>query len=224
MLHYAETVVEQAPATWIVLGSAGIAATLTLAVWGFVGHAITIAHEGGHALSGAVLGRGVESVRLNRDRTGETITRSGSIMSIPITLAGYTGPSAFGLLGAMVLTHGRADVVLWVSIMLLAGMLIVTRNLFGNFTVLITGAVLFLAAYRGSAQTQLLVACTWVWLLLIGGLVHVLQHGSQGGDHASLRQRTFIPRSFWALLFGVVAFAALAEGGMILLRLAESPI
>jgi hypothetical protein len=63
-----------------------------------------------------------------------------------------------------------------------------------------------------------------VWLLLVGGLVHVLQHGARGSDFQALRRATWIvPAAVWAALAAVAAGAALVYGGMLLLGLAALP-
>ena len=91
------------------------------------------------------------------------------------TIVGYYGPPLFGLLGAALLVHGSATGVLWVFLVLLGGLLLLVRNLFGALVVVATGALFYLTVTYGSVQAQLLVACSWVWLLLLSGVVYGLR-------------------------------------------------
>jgi hypothetical protein len=220
----AVTVARTAPAEDVVLGALLLAVLLVSSLWFVVGHAITIAHEGGHALGAILVGSRVTGVRLNRDRTG--LTQSGIttwLASLPFLAVGYVAPSLFGLAGAFVLARGRADVVLWASIALLGLLLTATRNLFGWVSIVVTGLLLYLAAVKASPGLEALAACTWVWLLLVGGLVHIVQHGRRGADHAALRKKTWIPALLWAFLFTFVALAAIVAAVSLLLGGLDAP-
>src|SRR5213595_2294358 len=77
----------------------------------------TVAHEGGHAL---------------------VATDAGEppwLFAIFIGMAGYLGPSTFGLLAVALLIRGLNDAVLWASIGFLLLMLVVVRGPFGWFIV-----------------------------------------------------------------------------------------
>jgi hypothetical protein len=64
----------------------------------------------------------------------------------------------------------------------------------------------------------------WTWLLLIGGLIHVLLHNGKGSDHHELRKLTWLPVWFWSFLFTFVAFASLAVGFAWLTGLSTPPL
>ena len=211
------------PSLAVVLAAGAVAVVLVLLLWSVVGHVVTFAHEGGHALAAVLMGSRVHGVRLNRDRTGLT-EYSAPLFGLPVTAAGYVAPSGFGVAGAALLARGRGEVVLWVSVALLAVLLLATRNWFGRLAVAVTGAALVLTLQRGTPDEHVLVACVWVWLLLVGGLVHVLRHGAKGSDFHALRRATWIvPATVWAALATTAAAVALVYGGMLLLGAAAPP-
>ena len=208
-----------------ILAGAVLAVALTLLLWPVAEHAITFTHEGGHAVGALLMGGGVRHMRLNLDRTGETVSDGlGALTATVVLLAGYLAPPAFGLAGAIVLAHGGAAAVLWVSLALLALELVVVGNWFGRLVVVLAGGLFLVTLLRAPPAVQLVVASTWVWFLLIGGLADVLRTGRRGADHALLRRRTLVPAAFWAFLFLVWAGAALIWGGMILVGATPPPI
>jgi hypothetical protein len=198
-----------------------IALLLVLGLWEIAGHADTIAHEGAHVVGMILFERGVGGVTLDYvgdHHTGATRPpQDASFFSVLATIVGYYGPPLFGLLGAALLVHGSATGVLWVFLLLLGGLLLLVRNLFGALIVLGTGALFYLTVTYGSATSQVLVACTWVWLLLISGVVTAFEHFRGGSDYAILRRHTLIPGFVWAALSVVVAVGALSYGGSWLL-------
>src|SRR3954453_16584472 len=201
----------------------GIALVLVLGLWEIAGHADTIAHEGAHVVGMILFERGVSGVTIDYsgDRhNGATSPPGGStFFSVLATVVGYYGPPLFGLLGAALLVHGSATGVLWVFLVLLGGLLLLVRNLFGALVVVGTGALFYLTVTYGSAQAQLHVACSWVWLLLISGVVTAFEHFRGGGDYGILWRRPWIPGFVWATLTVAVALACLWYGGSWLLGL-----
>src|ERR1700712_2895612 len=87
-----------------------VAFVAAVPLWRFTKHTITVAHEGGHAMFGVLLGQKVKGVR---------VTAGGGVTKLPpkmpwladliITLAGYLGPSALGLGGAFLLLRGQPE-------------------------------------------------------------------------------------------------------------------
>jgi hypothetical protein len=199
----------------------GIALVLVLGLWEIGGHADTMAHEGAHVVGMILFERGVSGVIIDYrgdQHVGSTSAPVGtSFFSVLATIAGYYGPPLFGLLGAALLVHGSATGMLWVFLLLLAGLLLFVRNLFGIVIVVATGALFYLTVTQGSAQAQMLVACSWVWLLLISGVVSAFEHFRHGGDYTILSRHTLIPGFVWATFSVVVALAALWYGGSWLL-------
>ncbi len=181
-------------------------------------HLGVIAHEGAHAMAGRGMGRKVLGVKLNSDATGETITLGpGQGPGLVITaFAGYLGPSLFGLGAASLIALGYTRLVLGVALIFLIVMLFLIRNLFGVISVLANGMLLALFLYYGSAKLQVVAAYGLSWLLLLSGVGHVLMHGSNAADAASLRTITHIPRVVWSTLWLVITLAALVAGARML--------
>jgi hypothetical protein len=207
------------PSVELALAGLGVALFLVLALWEIAGHASTIAHEGAHAAGFVLFGRGVRSVTIDlrgSDHVGET-TSAGGPLSVLAGVLGYWGPALFGLLGAALLMHGPASSTLWVYVALLGLLLVVTRNLFGFCVVLTAGGVLGLTAAYGSPTAQSVVACAWVWLLLLVGVVFAFGHFIHGDDYRALREATLLPRTFWSLLTVIVSLGALYVAGSWLL-------
>lgn len=198
-------------------------------LWRYTSHAITIAHEGGHAMFGSLTGLVVKGIRIDRDGSGQTgyskkVSDFGLIQTLAAALAGYLGPSMFGLAGAWMLVHGVAPrAILLMTLVLMAMMLVMVRNVFGFVAVPLTGALIWVVAMRSSEQVQLVFAHIWVWFLLIGGSRQIpdLYFGWQLGgepDTGALSNKTGLPSAFFVALFWAGSLAALIYGGVLLLR------
>jgi hypothetical protein len=187
---------------------------------------ITIAHEGGHALVGLMTGRRLSGIRLHSDTSGLTVTRgrpTGPGM-VATSMAGYLTPSLLGLLGAVLLTSGRITVMLWAAVLVLLGMLVMIRNVFGVVSVITTMGIVFAVSWYTTAQVQAAFAYFSVWLLLVGGVrpIGELQRLRRRGqlpdsDADQLARLTPFPGLFWVLFFLLANVAALLFGGWMLL-------
>lgn len=194
-------------------------------LWRVARNAITIAHEGGHALVALLTGRKLRGIRLEFDTSGLTLSAgrpTGPGMMFTL-LAGYIAPSLVGLGGAWLLGGNRIMLLLWVVVVLLLLMLINIRNVFGVVSVLVTGAIVFAVSWYGSPQTQAAFAYVGVWFLLIGGVrpVFELQKLRSRGrmpesDADQLAGVTHVPALFWVGVFLAVDLAALVIGGFML--------
>jgi hypothetical protein len=194
-------------------------------LWRVARNAITIAHEGGHALVALLTGRRLRGIRLEFDTSGLTLSAgrpSGPGMMFTL-LAGYVAPSLVGLAGAWILGGNRIMLLLWVAVILLLLMLINIRNAFGVVSVVITGAIVFVVSWYASPQVQAAFAYTGVWFLLIGGVrpVGELQRLRSRGrmpesDADQLGRMTHTPALFWVTLFYLINLAALVVGAFML--------
>jgi Peptidase M50B-like len=194
-------------------------------LWRVARNAITIAHEGGHALVALLTGRKLRGIRLEFDTSGLTLSAgrpTGPGMMLTL-LAGYIAPSLIGLAGAWLLGGNRITLLLWVAVVLLLLMLINIRNFFGAVSVVITGAIVIAVSWYASPQVQAAFAYAGVWFLLIGGVrpVGELQKLRSRGrmpesDADQLGYLTHVPAIFWVGLFGLVNLAALVIGTFML--------
>ncbi|MBF6184589.1 M50 family metallopeptidase [Nocardia farcinica] len=223
----------QSPPPWqLVLVTAVLALVLVAAgpLWRITRNAVTIAHEGGHALVALVTGRRLDSITLHSDTSGLTVSRGkpygpGMILT---ALAGYPAPPLLGLGFAALLAADRITLMLWTSIALLAAVLIKVRNLYGLCTVLALGALVFAVSWFGTDLVQAAFAYLAAWFLLFAGLRPVVEMqrgrrhrwGNPGGvdsDADQLAALTHLPALLWVLIFAAIALAALLYGGGLLL-------
>ena len=194
-------------------------------LWRIARNAITIAHEGGHALVALLTSRKLRGIRLEFDTSGLTLSAgrpTGPGMMFTL-LAGYIAPSLVGLGGAWLLGGNRITLLLWVAVVLLLLMLINIRNVFGAVSVLVTGAIVFAVSWYATPQVQAAFAYVGVWFLLIGGVrpVFELQKLRSRGrmpesDADQLAGVTHVPALFWVGVFLAVDVAALVIGGFML--------
>jgi hypothetical protein len=208
-----------------------VTAVIALAVvafrplWRIARNAITIAHEGGHALVALLTGRKLRGIRLEFDTSGLTLSAgrpTGPGMMFTL-LAGYIAPSLVGLGGAWLLGGNRITLLLWVAVVLLLLMLINIRNVFGAVSVLVTGAIVFAVSWYATPQVQAAFAYVGVWFLLVGGVrpVFELQKLRSRGrmpesDADQLAGVTHVPALFWVGVFLAVDVAALVIGSFML--------
>ncbi len=187
-------------------------------IWRLVRHLGVIAHEGAHAVAGWSTGHKVSGVKLNGNATGETIIPGTTGLSaIIIGVAGYLGPSLFGLGAAVLLAHSQVEAVLVVAGIFLFVILLLVRNFFGAFSALASCALVILVLWTGSLELKTIAAYALSWLLLLSGVRFVLMHGSRASDADGLRKITHIPRIAWATIWLVGTIAALWIGGHILI-------
>jgi len=194
-------------------------------LWRIARNAITIAHEGGHALVALLTGRKLRGIRLEFDTSGLTLSAgrpTGPGMMFTL-LAGYIAPSLVGLGGAWLLGGNRITLLLWLAVVLLLLMLINIRNVFGAVSVLVTGAIVFAVSWYATPQVQAAFAYVGVWFLLIGGVRPVFelqQLRSRGrmpeSDADQLAGVTHVPALFWVGVFLAVDLAALVIGGFMI--------
>ena len=190
--------------------------------WKVARNAVTIAHEGGHAVAALITGRRLSGIRLHADTSGVTVSygKPYGFGMVLTAVAGYIAPSLFGLGGAALLGLGHITALLWVCVGLLALMLLMLRNFYGLISVLITGAVAFVVSWYASAQVQAGFAYLAVWFLLFGGVrpVFELQFQRRSGrapnsDADQLAKLTRTPGAFWVTVFVLVAVGAALLGG-----------
>ena len=204
---------------------AGLLAVAIRPVWRVARNAVTIAHEGGHALMALLTGRRLRGIRLEFDTSGLTLSSgrpTGPGMMLTL-LGGYVAPSLVGVLGAWLLGGNRITLLLWLAVALLLLMLINVRNLFGVISLVVTGAIVFVVSWFASPQIQAIFAYAGVWFLLFGGVrpIFELQGLRRRGrmpqsDADQLAHITHVPALFWVGVFLAVDLAALVVGAFLL--------
>lgn len=211
----------------VVTGVLALVAVGWRPAWRLSRNAVTIAHEGGHALVAIVCGRRLRGIRLHSDTSGLTLSSgrpygAGMVFSLA---AGYLTPSLLGLAGAGLLGLGRITLLLWFSLVLLLAVLVMIRNGYGIVAVLAVAALVFLVSWFASPAAQAAFAYAGVWFLLLGGVrpVGELQRLRARGhapdsDADQLARLTRVPGLLWVGLFGLVNLAVLALGGYLLVK------
>jgi hypothetical protein len=223
---------QQAPPGWEVAACAAVA-LLVIAnrpAWHVARNAITIAHEGGHAVVSLLTGRKLDGIRLHADTSGVTYSRGRrSGPGIAATAAaGYIAPSLLGLAAAWLLAAHHVTAMLWLLLALLVATFLAIRNAYGVLAVLGTAGAVFAVSYLASAAVQGAFGYATAWFLLFGGIrpVAEMQHGRRQAmrrrqpltsDADQLARLTRMPAAVWVGLFWVVSVAALVIGARLLL-------
>ncbi|WP_328850659.1 M50 family metallopeptidase [Micromonospora globbae] len=213
------------PLLVVVTGVVALVVVSTRLPWRIARNAITIAHEGGHALVALLSGRRLRGIRLHSDTSGLTLSagRPTGLGMVLTLLAGYVAPPLIGLAGAWLLGGNRITLLLWVAVLLLLAMLVMVRNAFGVVSLLVTGGVVLAVSWYASPQVQAAFAYTGVWFLLLGGIrpvVELQRLRSRGrmpaSDADQLAGLTPFPAFFWVTVFALVNLAVLAVGATLL--------
>lgn len=215
------------PLLILITAVTALAVVLTRTPWRLARNAVTIAHEGGHALFAVLTGRRLTGIRLHSDTSGLTLsagrpTGPGMVVSL---FAGYVTPSLLGLAGAALLAKGRITLMLWMAIALLLAALVMTRNAYGILAVLATTTAVFAVSWYADPAAQAAFAYAGVWFLLLGGVKPVgeLQRLRRRGrlpysDADQLSRITRVPALVWVGLFAIVTAVALLAGGAMLVE------
>lgn len=229
------TQTQEPPPVGVMLACLAAAAAMVLyaPVWRWTRGLVTIAHEGGHALMAVLMRRRLTGIRLHADTSGLTFSRGrptgfGAAMTL---LAGYIAPAALGLGAAALTGAGRIVALLWITLGLLAVMLVFIRNWYGALALLLVGAGVFAATWYGNAIVQTVAAYLGSWLLLLGSVKPVLELGARrrrrgrgrGGasDADQLAGITPLPAGAWVCCFALVTIAAAVWGTWMLLPVEE---
>lgn len=215
------------PPWWLVIlvGLVALGAVVHGPTWRVARNVVTIAHEGGHALTAVLTGRRLDGIKLHSDTSGVTVSRGkphgpGMVFT---ALAGYITPPLLGLVFAALLNWGRITLMLWASLALLAAMLVMIRNAYGVLSVAATGAVIFGVSWLGSTEVQAAFAYLAALFLLFAGTRPVIElqrmrsrQMAPSSDADQLAHLTGVPGLAWVGLFAFVALMALLAGGKLL--------
>jgi len=208
------------PEVGFVLATGVVALALVVLAWPRVRLGVTVVHEAGHAVAAVLVGRRLSGIRLHSDTSGLTVSRGrarGPGMVLMLA-AGYLAPALLGVLAAYLLGAGRGVGLLWLLVVLLAGLLVWVRNGYGLLVVLVLGGGLFALTWWGSADLQSIAAYLVTWTLLLAAprpLVELLGRAgrrSRTSDPGQLATLTHVPAVVWTLLLLVANCAGLVLG------------
>jgi len=191
---------------------------LAPSIWLVTQHATTIAHEAAHATLASAFGQKIDGITVNRYAEGATAHhgRSGFLGLNAITFIGYLGPSSFGVLAAELISIGHSVAVLWVSLVVLVGVLMSVRRSFALVSVTVALVLVFLIAGFASVTFQVVTAYLVAWFLLVSGIQVIRAHGAGAVDALKLRSTTKIPAGFWSSVWLVCSVIALVFGAILL--------
>lgn len=193
-------------------------------IWRITGVWVTMVHELGHALAGAVRGRTGMRIRVNTDHSGLTTSTGRSDSVAWTSFWGYPAPPLVGALmvcaaaaawttGSDVWTTAAVGIVLAVSVaalLFMRGLIAVGSTLAG-----IAGtASLLLWAPEPVTVLVLLVAGLFEWAGGVRALANLtrlhLRRRARDSDASVLGRLTPLPAVIWLGVFWVIALAPVA--------------
>lgn len=206
------------PELWMILAAWAVAFLLTATpAWRIARNAITVVHEGGHALVAIVWGRRIAGIKLNADTSGVTIS-SGKAWGLGViftTAAGYTAPAILGLFLAWLASEGRIFLALAILALSVVLIFISIRNLWGFIvTVPLTVGLYYLLQLNVTVQTFALVAVAAFLTVASTRPIIELQRARRSGegedsDADQLQKLTLIiPGIVWVIIFMACSLVA----------------
>jgi Peptidase M50B-like len=215
---------QASPSRSVVFGAGIVALVLVVSprLWRRVRYFVTIAHEAAHGLVAVASGRRLRGVRFHADTSGLTLSRgrtSGPGMFATLA-AGYIGPAFLGLGAAYALRTHHSVGLLWSVLVVLLLLLVMVRNWFGLWLVLLAAAGVFAVSWWASVAVQSACAFAGAWFLLLAAPrpVFELQAARRRGtapdsDADTLARLTGVPGLVWVGVFLLIALASLVVGG-----------
>jgi hypothetical protein len=214
----------------VLIGIVALVLVLNRGTWLLLRNVVTIAHEGGHAVVALLSGRKLNGIQLHSDTSGLTVSsgKSSGPGMVFTLLAGYPTVSLIGLADAWLDVADLAHVMLWVTVAVLAAMLLALRNAYGVLSVVVTGAVVFAVSWFATPPVQALCGEFFAWFLLFGGIRPILELGGKrrrgraaDSDADQLARLTGAPAPMWLALWLAVGIGALVVGGRWLLLIPQ---
>jgi hypothetical protein len=210
----------------LVTGACALVAVAVDGVWWWTRRVVTIVHEGGHAVAALLTGRRLTGITLHADASGRTswVGEPSGPGRLVIAAGGPLAPSLAGLAGVALLVAGQVTIMLWASTLILAGMLVTVRNLYGALSLVVSGAAVVMVSVLASGGVQSAFGYTITWFLLLGAVrpagelvFRRRRHHPSRGDAHRLAHHTHVPAVVWLAVFDGIAVGALAAGGWLLL-------
>jgi hypothetical protein len=202
----------------VIMAIVGIGAAWVPGLWNVLWPVSTMAHEGAHAVVGSAMGRKITGMEIKLDGGGTAHEGApGTLFLLPVTFAGYLGPSAFGIGAAELIRHGHIVAVLWIGLLCVIPVLYLARRSFGVILVFAAIVAVLFVLGAGSLQTQVVTAYAVTWFLLASGLRVINIRGADSQDAKDLKDMTGLPRWFWLPFWLAGTVAALLFGATLLL-------
>lgn len=214
--------------TGVALGLAVALAVLgvgTDLVWRQLRYLVTTVHELGHVVVGWFVGRTIQSVHLNHDTSGLTIThgkRSGPGLFL-LYLAGYPAPSVAGFVILWAVIYRHSGWAMCLLLILLLVCLVLVRNWFGGFILLVQIGGLGAIWTWNDPQVLSAVLALVGAVLSFGGLRACLdllsmqrRKRSKTSDAAVLAAQSPFGAMAWCYGFTLFACALVAATGLML--------
>ncbi len=213
------------------------ALALAWSPWGYrlVRHLVTLFHEAGHALVAVAARRRLSGIRLHSDTSGVTLSSGrprgpGMVLTLA---AGYPAPALAGVAGAWLVGSGYAAGGLWLLVLTCAVMLLLVRNLYGLWVVLVTGAAVGVLTWAAPPVVVQAAGYLVVLSLLLAAPRAVVEMhrarrrpphrragvrsgGAPVSDADQLAGLTGLPAGVWAAVFWLVCVSCLGLGGWLL--------
>jgi hypothetical protein len=206
------------PASVVVLiGLAAATVVLLPPLWVASKYLYTMAHEGGHAFMGSLVGLRITDVTM--ESNGNGLTNAIGQRGLGVVLFqffGYLAPGALGVGTAKLIQVGHIVAVLWLLLLALAVLLLSARGVVAWTCIIGAGFLLYGIARYSTLGTKVFTAYVLTWFLLISGVVVVLRQWRNEGDRALLKTSTGLPKWFWPPLWLIGSIAALFIGGRLL--------
>ncbi|EHK87886.1 M50 family metallopeptidase [Saccharomonospora azurea] len=232
MLYAAGLGADTAGTVAIVTGVLALALVVVNRPWRFARNVVTIVHEAGHAMFAVLAGRRLQGIRLHSDTSGVTVSKGkatgpGMVLT---ALAGYPAPALLGLIFAWFVSAERLSVVLGIAAVLLLGVLVMVRNAYGVFSVVLSALVLGGIAVFAGPGVQAAFVYLIAWFLLFGAVrplfelqVKRRRGAARDSDIDQLARLTALPAFLWLLVMGVLSGTCVVVGGMLLVDPAVGP-
>ncbi|EHR62657.1 M50 family metallopeptidase [Saccharomonospora cyanea] len=224
--------VDAASTIAVVTGVLALAVVVVDRPWRFARNVVTIVHEAGHALLALLAGRRLQGITLHSDTSGVTVSKGkptgpGMVLT---ALGGYPAPAVLGLVFAWLVSAEKLSVVLGIAAVLLLGVLVMVRNAYGIFSVVLSALVLGGIALFAGPGVQAAFVYLITWFLLFGAIRPMFElqtkrrrGAARDSDLDQLARLTALPALLWLLVLGVLAATCVIVGGMLLIDPAVAP-
>jgi hypothetical protein len=175
----------------------------------------TFVHELSHGLAAIATGGHFQRFSVQPDLSGLAWSAGG--IRVIVSSAGYVGSAIFG--GVLIALHARGlsarVLLLGMGVVFAVLCLLFVRNLFGVASALVLTAALLSAGLKlGAAWRDGLLKVLALQLILDGynslfTVLHLARTGDTPTDAHAMAQLTWLPASFWAVLWMLVSTAIL---------------